>query len=86
MQLESVKARWQVIGKLSVLKIGARYGSEDVQEWFCAERGSGVFEDNLHALAIIGAQHTDRILQLAKRHYVAHQRLQANRSTLHQRD
>ena len=33
-----------------------------VQEWFFAEGRSGVFEDNLHALAIIGTQHTDRIL------------------------
>jgi hypothetical protein len=46
----------------------------------------GVFQNNLHALAIVGAQHTDCGFQFAEWHHVAHQRVQPNRSALHQRD
>ena len=48
--------------------------------------GLGVLQDDLHTLAVIRTEHANCGFQFAKRHHMTHERLQANRSVLDQRD
>src|SRR6202043_394616 len=48
--------------------------------------GSGVFQNNFHALAIVGAEHADGFVQFAELHDVAHQGLEADDAALYQGD